>query len=48
MTTITSSTGEKRSVIVRRTESCDAHKITDLMSPATAAVFGRVNVIYLL
>ncbi|XP_017312261.1 cilia- and flagella-associated protein 61 isoform X2 [Ictalurus punctatus] len=48
MTTITSSTGEKKSVIVRRTESCDAHKITELISPATAAVFGRVNVIYLL
>ncbi|XP_053345413.1 cilia- and flagella-associated protein 61 [Clarias gariepinus] len=48
MTFITSSTGEKRSVIVRRTESCDAHKITELISPATAAVFGKVNVIYLL
>ncbi|MCI4389610.1 hypothetical protein PGIGA_G00100130 [Pangasianodon gigas] len=48
MTTITSSTGEKKSVTVRRTESCDALKITELISPATAAVFGRVNVIHLL
>ncbi|XP_058235653.1 cilia- and flagella-associated protein 61 [Hemibagrus wyckioides] len=48
MTAITSSSGEKTSVIVRRTESCDAHKITALTSPATAAVFGSVNVIHLL
>ncbi|TSP57654.1 Cilia- and flagella-associated protein 61 [Bagarius yarrelli] len=48
MTTITSSTGENTSVTVRRTESCDAHKITELMSPATETVFGKVNVIHLL
>ncbi|KAK2864232.1 hypothetical protein Q7C36_003386 [Tachysurus vachellii] len=48
MTSITSSSGENASIIVRRTESCDAHKISALISPATSAVFGKVNVISLL
>ncbi|KAF7690455.1 hypothetical protein HF521_012259 [Silurus meridionalis] len=48
LTTITSSSGEKKSVTVRRTDSWDAEKITELISPATEAVFGKVNVIFLL
>ncbi|GAA6065367.1 cilia- and flagella-associated protein 61, partial [Tachysurus ichikawai] len=48
MTSITSSSGENASIIVRRTESCDAHKISALISPETSAVFGKVNVISLL
>lgn len=48
MTIIISSSGGKTSVVVRRTESCDAQKITELINPATTAVFGSVDVIYLL
>ncbi|KAL6486664.1 hypothetical protein MHYP_G00060560 [Metynnis hypsauchen] len=48
MTTITSSSGKAETVAVRRTESSDAQQICKLISPATVAVFGRVNVIHLL
>uniref|UniRef100_A0A8C7CV05 Cilia and flagella associated protein 61 n=1 Tax=Oncorhynchus kisutch TaxID=8019 RepID=A0A8C7CV05_ONCKI len=48
MRTITSSGGKVETVTVRRTESSDAHAINSLISPATVAVFGRVNVIHLL
>ncbi|CAB1342750.1 unnamed protein product, partial [Coregonus sp. 'balchen'] len=48
MRTITSSGGKVETVSVRRTESSDAHEINSLISPATVAVFGRVNVIHLL
>ncbi|XP_072543047.1 cilia- and flagella-associated protein 61 isoform X2 [Salminus brasiliensis] len=48
MKTITSPSGEVETVTVRRTESSDAEQICELVSPTTAAVFGRVNVIYLL
>ncbi|XP_076874175.1 LOW QUALITY PROTEIN: cilia- and flagella-associated protein 61 [Brachyhypopomus gauderio] len=48
MRTITSSTGTVEPVIIRRTESSDAQEITKLISPASVAVFGRVNVIYVL
>uniref|UniRef100_A0A674BYN8 Cilia and flagella associated protein 61 n=1 Tax=Salmo trutta TaxID=8032 RepID=A0A674BYN8_SALTR len=48
MRTITSSGGKVETVTVRRTESSDAHAINSLISPATVALFGRVNVINLL
>ncbi|XP_066532406.1 cilia- and flagella-associated protein 61 isoform X2 [Hoplias malabaricus] len=48
MRTIISSMGKAESVSVRRTESWDAPQICKLITPATAEVFGRVNVIYLL
>ena len=48
MTTITSACGTVETVTVRRTESCDAQQIDDLINPSTVAVFGRVNVIRLL
>ncbi|KAG9283109.1 cilia- and flagella-associated protein 61 isoform X1 [Astyanax mexicanus] len=48
MRVITSSSGQVETVTVRRTESSDAEQICELLSPTAAAVFGRVNVIYLL
>ncbi|KAJ8356097.1 hypothetical protein SKAU_G00188910, partial [Synaphobranchus kaupii] len=39
---------EAETITVRRTESSDAREINDLIAPANEAVFGRVNVIYLL
>lgn len=48
MTTVTSVGGDVESVTVRRTEYADAQEINNLISPATTAVFGNVNVIYLL
>lgn len=48
MSTITSSTGKAESVTVRRTEWSDAEEINHLISPASVAVFGRLNVINLL
>ncbi|XP_035380422.1 cilia- and flagella-associated protein 61 [Electrophorus electricus] len=48
MRIITSSTGKVETVIVRRTESSDAEQISTLISPSSIAVFGRVNVIYVL
>ncbi|XP_064195939.1 cilia- and flagella-associated protein 61 [Anguilla rostrata] len=39
---------EVETITVRRTESSDAREINELIAPVTEAVFGRVNVIYLL
>ncbi|KAL0967286.1 hypothetical protein UPYG_G00250310 [Umbra pygmaea] len=48
MRTIISLSGKVETVTLRRTESSDAHEINKLISPATVAVFGRINVIHLL
>ncbi|KAM6355899.1 LOW QUALITY PROTEIN: cilia- and flagella-associated protein 61 [Podargus strigoides] len=48
MTTITSSRGNTEVVSVRRTESHDASSIISLFSHFTEAVFGRIDVMYLL
>ncbi|KAJ8389365.1 hypothetical protein AAFF_G00120730 [Aldrovandia affinis] len=48
MRTATNWSDDVESITVRRTESSDAREISELIGPATEAVFGRVNVIYLL
>ncbi|KAG9347391.1 hypothetical protein JZ751_004958, partial [Albula glossodonta] len=48
MRTVTNWCDDEETISVRRTESSDAREINDLITPATEAVFGRVNVIYLL
>uniref|UniRef100_A0A8C0F6I3 Cilia and flagella associated protein 61 n=1 Tax=Bubo bubo TaxID=30461 RepID=A0A8C0F6I3_BUBBB len=48
MTTITSSTGNTEVVSARRTESHDVSDIIGLFSHFTEAVFGRIDVMYLL
>ncbi|XP_042645319.1 cilia- and flagella-associated protein 61 [Tyto alba] len=48
MTTITSSTGNTEVVSARRTESYDVSDIIGLFSHFTEAVFGKIDVMYLL
>ncbi|KAE8601161.1 hypothetical protein XENTR_v10013560 [Xenopus tropicalis] len=48
MITLTSSSGRKDFVTVRRTESLDVHGIIKRKTTTTERIFGRVNVIYLL
>uniref|UniRef100_A0A8D0FV77 Uncharacterized protein n=2 Tax=Strigidae TaxID=30459 RepID=A0A8D0FV77_STROC len=48
MTTITSSTGNTEVVSARRTESHDVSDIIGLFSHFTEAVFGRIDIMYLL
>ncbi|XP_078086620.1 cilia- and flagella-associated protein 61 [Mustelus asterias] len=48
MTTIYASGGGSLVIKVRRSESQDAPHIMELFSPSTTAMFGRINVIYLL
>ncbi|NXI34993.1 CFA61 protein, partial [Galbula dea] len=48
MTTITSSGGSTEVVSVRRTESQDVSGIIDLFSYFTEAIFGRIDIMYLL
>ncbi|XP_062293539.1 cilia- and flagella-associated protein 61 [Scomber scombrus] len=48
MRTITSTSGQKETVAIRRSESADAQGIDSLISPSALEVFGKVNVIHLL
>ncbi|XP_048456872.1 cilia- and flagella-associated protein 61 [Rhincodon typus] len=48
MTTIYASGGGSLVINVRRSESQDAHQIMKLFTPSTTAMFGRINIIYLL
>ncbi|XP_028809388.1 cilia- and flagella-associated protein 61 isoform X1 [Denticeps clupeoides] len=48
MITVTSSSGKVEIVTARSTEAADAQEISNLLGTETTAVFGRVNVLYLL
>ncbi|XP_043552797.1 cilia- and flagella-associated protein 61 [Chiloscyllium plagiosum] len=48
MTTIYASGGGSLVINVRRSESQDAHQIVKLFTPSTTAMFGRINIFYLL
>ncbi|XP_075452366.1 cilia- and flagella-associated protein 61 isoform X2 [Ascaphus truei] len=48
MTTITSASGRREVITLRRAESLDVHGIANLQTIFTERIFGKVNVIYLL